>query len=264
MRVLMIGDVVGSCGRTALRNQLPRLKQSLRPDVIVVNGENAAGGRGITRAIVREFLDLGVDCITLGNHAWDQREIFDFIDCEAHLIRPANYPEGTPGRGVAELPAGQDTLTVINLMGRTFMPAVECPFRVVDAILNNREGETPFILVDFHAETTSEKQAMAWHLDGRVSALIGTHTHVQTADERILPLGTAYLADVGMVGAYDGVIGMHRDLVLRKFRTQLPVCLEAGTGRAQLNAVLIDLVRPTGRARHIRRIRIDDDHPFMD
>lgn len=263
MRVLMFGDVVGSCGRSALRHQLPRLKRSLQPDVIIANGENAAGGRGITRSILRELYELGIDCVTLGNHSWDQREIFDFIDDETRLIRPANYPEGTPGRGVAEIPVGQEVLAVINLMGRTFMPLSECPFRVVDALLRDLV-KTPFILVDFHAETTSEKQAMAWHLDGRVSAVIGTHTHVQTADERILPAGTAYLTDVGMVGAYNGVIGMDRDLVLKKFRTQLPVRLESGSGPAQLNAVLIDLDRPSGRARQIRRIRIDDDHPFMD
>jgi metallophosphoesterase (TIGR00282 family) len=262
MRVLMIGDVVGSCGRSALRNQLPRLNQSLQPDVIIANGENAAGGRGITRAILRELYDLGIDCVTLGNHAWDQREIFDFIDDESRLIRPANYPEGTPGRGVAKIPVGQEVLAVINLMGRTFMPMTECPFRVADALLQELE-DIPFILVDFHAETTSEKQAMAWHLDGRVSAVIGTHTHVQTADERILPSGTAYLTDVGMVGAYNGVIGMDRNLVLKKFQTQLPVRLETETGPAQLNAVVIDL-DPSGCARQIRRIRIDHDHPFMD
>src|SRR5690606_36331750 len=202
-------------------------------------------------------------CVTLGSHAWDQREIFDFIDDETRVIRPANYPEGTPGRGVAEIPVGQEVLAVINLMGRTFMPLAECPFRVVDALLRDLV-KTPFILVDFHAETTTEKQAMAWHLDGRESAVIGTHTHVQTADERILPAGTAYLTDVGMVVSYNVVIGMDRDLVLKKFRPQLPVRLESGSGPAQLNAVLIDLDRPSGRARQIRRIRIDDDYPFMD
>jgi len=160
MRVLMFGDVVGSCGRSALRHQLPRLKRSLQPDVIIANGENAAGGRGITRSILRELYELGIDCVTLGNHSWDQRETFDVIDDETRLIRPANYPEGTPGRGVAEIPVGQEVLAVINLMGRTFMPLAECPFRVVDALLRDLV-KTPFILVDFHAETTSEKQAMA-------------------------------------------------------------------------------------------------------
>jgi metallophosphoesterase (TIGR00282 family) len=264
MRVLMIGDIVGSLGRTAIQNHLDRLKRVYKPDVTVANGENAAGGRGITREIVRALLQQGIDCITLGNHAWDRREIFDFIDEEPRLVRPANYPEGTPGHGYAVIPVGKESLTVINLMGRTFMPPVECPFRTADALLTKLSGKT-HIVVDFHAETTSEKQALGWYLDGRVSAVIGTHTHVQTADERILPGGTAYLSDVGMTGAYDGVLGMTRDLVLKKFLTQLPVRLEVEkSGRMQFNAVVIDLDRINGKAQQIRRIRIDDDQPLLD
>ncbi|PTX58669.1 hypothetical protein C8P63_11567 [Melghirimyces profundicolus] len=263
MRVLMIGDIVGSPGRKALLEYLPRLKRSHRPDVTVVNGENAADGRGITRGIAREFFGAGVDCITLGNHAWDKREIFDFIDKEDRLVRPANYPEGTPGRGYTRLTLSRGELVVVSLMGRSFLSSLDCPFRKADDILGRLKGN-PAVLVDFHGETTSEKQAMGWYLDGRVSALVGTHTHVQTADERILPKGTAYLTDVGMVGPYDGVLGMNKDLILKKFLTQLPVRFEVGKGRVQFNAVVIDLDPSSGKASRIMRIRIDDDRPWFD
>lgn len=264
MRILMVGDIVGSSGQSALQEWLPRLRRSFAPTVVVVNGENAAGGRGITRSIFRQFLELGVDCVTLGNHAWDQDEIFDFIDTESRLLRPANYPEGTPGQGVTHIPIGELSLTVINLMGRTFLSTLDCPFRIADVLLEQLDRKTTHILIDFHAETTSEKQALAWYLDGRISALVGTHTHVQTADERILPGGTAYLSDVGMVGPYDGVLGMDRELVQKRFLTQLPVRFKTASGRTQFNAVVIDLDRETGRARQIQRVRVDDDHPFLE
>ncbi|MDR6224263.1 TIGR00282 family metallophosphoesterase [Desmospora profundinema] len=264
MRVLMFGDVVGRPGREALLFYLPRLKRSFHPDAIVVNGENAADGRGITRPIVREFLNAGLDGITLGNHTWDKKEIFDFIDQEERVIRPANFPEGTPGLGMTRLPLNQGReLVLINLMGRSFLSTLDCPFRRVDALLSGVKAGTP-VLVDFHAETTSEKQAMAWHLDGRVSAVIGTHTHVQTGDERILPGGTATLTDVGMVGPRDAVLGMDKDLVLKRFWTQLPVRFEVAQGPNQVNAVLIDIDDKTGQAQSIRRIRIDDDNPWFD
>ncbi|PTM58908.1 TIGR00282 family metallophosphoesterase [Desmospora activa] len=265
MRVLMIGDVVGKPGQETLFSYLPRLKGTYQPDAIVVNGENAANdGRGITRAISREFFGAGIDGITLGNHTWAKMEIFDFIDQEERMVRPANFPEGTPGRGITRLPLSQGReLVLINLMGRSFLSTLDCPFREIDALLSQIKQGTP-VLVDFHAETTSEKQAMAWHLDGRVSAVIGTHTHVQTGDERILPKGTAYLTDVGMVGPRDGVIGMDREMVLKKFLTQLPIRFEVEAGPTQLNAVLIDIDNKTGHAHGIRRIRIDDDHPFFD
>ncbi|SMO55860.1 TIGR00282 family metallophosphoesterase [Melghirimyces algeriensis] len=263
MRLLMVGDIVGSPGRKALKENLPKIKRSHHPDAIVVNGENAAEGRGITRSISREFFGMGVDCITLGNHAWDKQEIFDFIDSEHRLVRPANYPKGTPGRGYSLCRVGKKNLVVVNLMGRSFLSNLDCPFRTADAILDQLEG-TPFILVDIHAETTSEKQALAWYLDGRVSAVIGTHTHVQTADERILPKGTAYLTDVGMVGPYDAILGMNKDLVLKKFLTQLPVRFEVGMGRTQFNAVLLECDSQTGKAVQINRVRIDDDHPWFE
>ncbi|SDX15451.1 hypothetical protein SAMN05444487_11121 [Marininema mesophilum] len=263
MRVLMIGDIMGEVGRSALSTYLPRLKRTHQPDAIIVNGENAADdGRGITRGIAREFFGAGIDGITLGNHTWDKREIFDFIDDEPRMIRPANYPEGAPGASVAKLSLSRGELTVISLMGRTFLANLDCPFRKADEILKSL-GKTGPILVDFHAETTSEKQALSWYLDGRVSAVIGTHTHVQTADERILPGGTAFLSDVGMTGPYDSVLGMEREIVIKRFLTQLPVRFEVAEGRVQLNGVLLDF-DSSGKARGIKRIRIDDDQPWFE
>ncbi|SFJ25069.1 TIGR00282 family metallophosphoesterase [Thermoflavimicrobium dichotomicum] len=263
MKVLMFGDVVGDLGRQTLLSYLPELKKMFSPDLIVVNGENAAmSGRGITRAITRELIAAGVDCITLGNHAWAQPEIFDFVEWEEHMIRPANFPPGTPGRGFITIPTSKGKCTIVSLMGRTFLQPLDCPFRTIDAILE----QTPpshYILIDFHAETTSEKQSFAWYVDGRVSAVIGTHTHVQTADERILPKGTGYLTDVGMVGPYDGILGMDKEAVIRRFLTQLPVRFEVAKGRSQLNAVLIEFDPHTKRAKKLKRIRIDEDFPLI-
>ncbi|WP_054949813.1 TIGR00282 family metallophosphoesterase [Numidum massiliense] len=265
MRCLFLGDVVGQPGMTALKQMLKQLTQSLKPDLVIANGENAhVSGKGITREIVHSFYQMGIDVITLGNHAWDQKEIFDFLDRETRIVRPANYPEGTPGVGYVLIERDNRTIAVCNLMGRSFLPPLDCPFRKADELIDKLRPKTSHIIVDFHAEASAEKIAMAWHLDGRVSAIVGTHTHVQTADERILPNGTAFISDVGMVGAYDGVIGIDRDVVRTKFLTQLPVRFQVQTGRWQLNAVLIDLNKDTGQAESIRRIRIDDDHPWMD
>jgi Uncharacterized protein conserved in bacteria len=189
VKLLFIGDVVGAPGRAMLQEYLPLLKSRFQPDIVVVNGENAAGGRGITAEIARQFFEWGVHCITMGNHTWDNKAIFDFIDDEPRLVRPANYPPGTPGRGYTVVAAGGRELAVVNLMGRTFLPPLDCPFRTAQALVDELRLRTPLILVDMHAEATSEKQAMAWFLDGKVSAVVGTHTHVQTADERILPGG---------------------------------------------------------------------------
>lgn len=259
----MIGDIVGQAGRKAIATYLPKLSQMYSPDAIVANGENAASnGRGIQREVVRELMDLGVDCITLGNHAWAQSEIFDFIDEEPNLVRPANFPSGTPGRGYTILNLQGGKLAVVNLMGRTYMGDLDCPFRKAEEILEQIPG-SPYILVDFHAETTSEKQALAYFLDGRISALIGTHTHVQTADERILPKGTGYLTDVGMVGPYDSVIGMEKSAVVKRFVTQMPVRFSVARGREQFNAVLIDLNKETKKTLKLTRIRIDEEHPLI-
>ncbi|ERI08284.1 TIGR00282 family metallophosphoesterase [Aneurinibacillus aneurinilyticus] len=265
MRLLFIGDVVGSPGRDMLKEMLPRLKKKYNPHVTVVNGENAASGRGITQKIANEFFEWGAGAITLGNHSFDNKEVFDFIDNEPRMVRPANFPEGTPGRGYTFVKATLGgELAVINLQGRTFLPPSDCPFRTVEKIVEQVKKRTPYIFVDMHAEATSEKQAMGWFLNGKVSAVVGTHTHVQTADERILPGGTAYLSDVGMVGPRDSILGMDREAVLKKFLTGLPVRFEVAMLKPQLNGVIIDMEKNTGRANSIQRIIIDEDHPFME
>ncbi|CRK80446.1 TIGR00282 family metallophosphoesterase [Neobacillus massiliamazoniensis] len=263
MHLLFIGDVVGSPGRDMVKEYLPKLKEKYRPQLTIINGENAAGGRGITEKIYRGFLENGAQAVTLGNHAWDNREIFEFIDEAKYLIRPANFPKDTPGKGIVFLKLNEIEVAVINLQGRTFMNPLDCPFQKADELVSLAQARTPFIFVDFHAEVTSEKQAMGWFLDGRVSAVVGTHTHVQTADNRILPGGTGYLTDVGMTGPYDGILGMEREAVIKKFLTSLPVRFEVpNDGRAQLSAVLFELDRKTGHTKKIERILINEDHPF--
>lgn len=263
MRILFIGDVVGRSGRNMVTEYTSKLKQKYKPTITIVNGENAAGGKGITEKIYKRFLDDGVQVVTLGNHAWANREVFEFIDRAKLLVRPANYPEGTPGRGYTYVKVNDIEIAVINIMGRTFLDQLDCPFRKMDIILEEVRKRTPFIFVDFHAEATSEKQAMGWYLDGRVSAVIGTHTHVQTSDERILPKGTAFLTDVGMTGPYDGILGVEKDAVLKKFVTMLPVRFEVASGREQLSAVIVDIDSKTGLATSVERILINDDHPFQ-
>ncbi|MFV8827227.1 TIGR00282 family metallophosphoesterase [Alkalihalobacterium sp. APHAB7] len=264
MKILFVGDVVGSPGREMVKEYLPKLKKKYRPQISIVNGENAAGGKGITQKIYKGFLDAGAQAVTLGNHSWDNREIFEFIDDAKTLVRPANYPEGTPGQGYTIVKINSIEVVVINLMGRTFLPPNDCPFRKVDEILELVKDRTPYIFVDFHAEATSEKQAMGWYLDGRVTAVVGTHTHVQTADQRVLPKGTAYITDVGMTGPYDGILGMDRSAVLNKFLTNLPVRFEVADGREQLNAVVIIVDEKSGRAKSIERVLINQDSPFFE
>lgn len=260
---MFIGDIVGNVGRNALKQMLPKLKAKWSPDFIIVNGENAAGGRGITAAIAKQFFDLGVQGITMGNHTWDQKDIFDFIDAEERLIRPANFPEGTPGRGYTTIKSQDKELLLINLQGRTFLPPLDCPFKKADDILQKLKNKHKYILVDFHAEATSEKLAMGWHLDGRVSAVVGTHTHVQTHDERILPQGTAYITDVGMVGPRDGILGMERQAVIQKFRTQLPVRFVVDEGKWHFHAVVMEL-DSTGLAKKIEPIRLFEEDILFD
>ena len=254
MRVLFIGDVVGSPGRRALSALLPGLRRELALDVIVANGENAAAGRGLTIKTAREMFQAGVDIISSGNHIWDQKEIIEELDGHAPIARPANYPPGTPGRGRVFARG----LTLINLQGRTFMPNTDCPFRTADALL--QEDASGPVIVDMHAEATSEKVAMGWYLDGRVSAVLGSHTHVPTADARILPGGTAYVADAGMTGARDSVLGFevsasHR-LFLSGMPTRLPVAEHSRT--LVLNGVLVEIDGVTRRATHIERV--DREH----
>ncbi|MCW6506684.1 TIGR00282 family metallophosphoesterase [Lichenifustis flavocetrariae] len=260
MRLLFIGDVMGRAGRAAITTELPKLKTALKLDAVVVNGENAAGGVGITEAICSEILDAGADAVTLGNHAWDQREALVFIERQPRLIRPLNYPRGAPGRGcnLIELANGQ-RLLVINAMGRVFMDTLDDPFAAVD-----REVEAcplgtacDAILLDMHAEATSEKQAMGHHLDGRVSLVVGTHTHIPTADHQILPGGTAYLTDAGMTGDYDSVIGVEKEEPIRRFLTKLPGSrFEPASGPATLCGVMVDIDDRTGHANRIAPLRI--------
>ncbi|MGA9287153.1 MAG: TIGR00282 family metallophosphoesterase [Anaerobacillus sp.] len=264
MNILFIGDVVGSPGRNMISTYLPRLKKKYKPTFTIVNGENAASGRGITEKIYRGFLESGAQVITMGNHTWDNREIFEFIDRAPKLVRPANFPEGTPGNGSTIVNINGIEVGVINLQGRTFLPAIDDPFRKADELVDEMRERTPVIFVDFHAETTSEKQAMGWYLDGRVTAVVGTHTHVQTADERILPGGTAYMTDAGMTGPYDGILGMEREAVIKKFLTTMPVRFEVTKGREQLSGVFLTLDPKTGKATKVERIAINDDHPFYD
>src|SRR6266403_3084471 len=254
--VLCIGDVFGEPGRKAVHALLPGLRKQHEADLTIVNVENAASGFGVTPLIARTFLEQGVDVMTSGNHIWDKKEIIEYINKENLLLRPANYPPGTPGAGSIVVKAGPHKVAVLNLMGRVFLPQLDCPFRKADEELEKLRAETSFIIVDMHAEATSESQAMGWHLDGRVSAVVGTHRHVQTADERLLPKGTAYITDLGMTGPTEGVIGVDRDIILQRFLTQMPVRFEPARGPAALHGVVIVIEPETGRASDIRRLRV--------
>ncbi len=243
MRILFIGDIVGKTGRTCLKNVLPKLKNEMSFDLIIANGENAAGGAGITESVFFELRDVGVDVVTGGNHTWDQKDIYNFIDREPRLLRPANYPEETtPGSGsvIIERKKGKLKIAVINLIGRVFMRPSDCPFRTADKIIPVLKEKTDYIIVDFHAEATSEKQAMGWYLDGRVNAVIGTHSHVQTADDRILTKGTAYITDVGMVGLYNSILGVDKGGPLKRFLTQMPHKLSISDGTSLFNALIVE------------------------
>ena len=265
MRVLFIGDVVGSMGREMITEYLPRLKKKFRPQVTIVNGENAAAGRGITEKIYKKFLQDGVDVVTMGNHTWDNRDIFEFIDQAKKMVRPANFPEGTPGQGIVFVKVNQLELAVINMQARSFMVDLDDPFRKMNELIEEARKRTPIIFVDFHGETTSEKQAMGWFLDGKVSAVVGTHTHVQTNDARILPQGTAYLTDVGMTGPYDGILGMRREPVIEKFLTALPKRFEVvENGRGLLSGCLLEIDDVTGKAKTIELIQINEDRTFLE
>jgi metallophosphoesterase (TIGR00282 family) len=256
MNILMIGDVFGDPGRAAVAKLVPKLRQEHAIDFCVINVENAAGGSGVTPAMARQFLEQGADVMTSGNHIWNRREIVEYITRENLLLRPANFPTGTPGVGSVTVKAGPHRVAVLNLMGRVFMNPIDCPFRRADELVPELRRETPIVLVDMHAEATSESIAMGWYLDGRVSAVVGTHRHVQTADERILPGGTAYITDLGMTGPTDGVIGVDRDIILQRFLSQMPARFEPARGPAALHGVVIVVDPETGRASDIRRLRV--------
>ena len=257
----MIGDVVGKPGRRVLRDGLPGLHERHQPDLTVVNAENAAGGFGVTASVLDELLgNPQIDVLTSGNHIWDKPEALQLIDGEPRLLRPHNYPEGTPGQGWLVVRASNGIeVGVLNIMGALFMhPTLDCPFGCADQVLQNKSKTLGVVVVDFHAEATSEKMAMGWYLDGRVSVVVGTHTHVATADERILPDGTAYLSDLGMTGCYNSILGMKKEKVLNQFLRRVPERFEPATGPSMLCGAIIDVDESSGRSRSIDRVTIKE------
>lgn len=255
--VLCIGDIFGEPGRRALAHFLPRLRAELEVDLVVANVENAAAGFGVTPGLARGFLDSGVDVMTSGNHIWDRKEIVEYIVRENLLLRPANYPSGTPGVGSVIVKAGAHQVGILNLQGRVFMANIDCPFVRADEEVARLRAETPLVVVDMHAEATSEKQAMGWYLDGRVSAVVGTHSHVQTADERVLAGGTAFITDLGLSGPIDSVIGVQKELAIQRFLTGMPNKFEPAKGRARLQGAVIRIDAESGRAVGIERVQRD-------
>ena len=254
MKILFIGDIVGQPGREILERVLPELREEYQLDFIIANAENAAAGKGLTGPVAADLLSLGINVLTLGNHSFDRSEIETIIN-NPRVLRPANYPSVVPGQGFGIYSIeGKAKIAVISLMGRVYMPLVDCPFRKINEVIDQISGQAPIIIVDFHAEVTSEKVAMSWYLDGRVSAIIGTHTHVPTADERILSGGTAALSDAGMTGPSEGIIGMDRELVLKKFLSAIPQRFNVAQGQTVLQGALIDIDEVTGRSRSIVRI----------
>jgi 2',3'-cyclic-nucleotide 2'-phosphodiesterase len=253
MRVLFIGDVVGKPGRAGLERAMPELRARHSPDLVIANGENAAGGIGITEKTAGELYDAGVDVLTTGNHVYKHRESYGFLDEEERIVRPANYPVANPGRGHTVVEVGGRRVGVVNLSGAMYLTVARSPFPEADALVERLDAETDAIVVDFHCELTSEKVAMGWHLDGRVAAVLGTHTHVPTADARVLPGGTAYISDVGMTGSRAGIIGVKRHQALEAFRTQMPIRFETAEEDVWINAVVVE-VRDDGRAESIEQM----------
>jgi metallophosphoesterase (TIGR00282 family) len=259
VNLLFIGDIFASPGRRIVADHPQDIVATNAVDLVIANGENAAGGFGLTPALAEDLFALGIDVITTGNHVWDKRELYDYLNRQPRVLRPANYPEA-PGHGLVTVPSRSGiSCAVINLQGRTYMPSTDCPFRTADRLLSGLDTGVKVRFVDFHAEVTSEKIAMGRYLDGRVSAVIGTHTHVPTADTRILPRGTAYQTDCGMTGPYNSVIGVDTDIVLQRFLTSLPMRMEAARDGAELHSVIVDIDDSTGRARAIRRHAINGD-----
>ncbi len=251
MKVLFIGDIVGNPGRKAVKEMITDIRREMPFDYCVANGENSAGGTGITYVVAQELYKCGIDALTMGNHTWSKKEVTNFIDSDSHIARPANYPSELPGKGSVII---DGKLGVVNLLGRVYMDYVDCPFKALDRELEYLKSKVKVILVDMHGEATSEKCAMAWYADGRVSCVLGTHTHVQTADERILPFGTAFISDVGMTGPYEGILGVDREIILKKFLSYMPVRFELAKGSVQFNAVHLEMDDKTGKTIRIQRI----------
>jgi len=255
MKILFIGDIIGKYGRKITAEILPKLKEEYSPDLIIANAENSAHGYGITEKVYQELLELGISVFTMGNHIWDKKEISKNIEKFPQMIRPLNYPEGIPGKTYLVVEKNGIKIAIVNLLGRTFMPPMDCPFQTIDKLLPTLQEEAKVIIVDMHAEATSEKGGMGWFLDGKVSAVVGTHTHVMTADERVLPQGTAFISDIGMVAGSDSIIGMKKDQILKRFLTQMPAKFEpTEDGPGVFNAVLIEVDPETGKAKDIKRI----------
>ncbi len=256
MKIIFLGDVVGRPGRRVVRDRLPQLRKQFAPDMIVANGENASGGLGLSSKSARELLGAGIDVLTTGNHIWKFREVYNFLATEPSVLRPDNYPKGAPGRGWGIFQVGKVRVAVVNIQGRTYMQPIDCPFKAIDRILEELEGKADVILVDFHAEATSEKTAMGWHLAGRVTALLGTHTHVQTSDARVLLGGTAYVTDLGMCGPVDSCLGMKPGPILERFISGLPARFEVAGGRLAVQGVVLEVDESAGRARTIELIDV--------
>lgn len=257
MNILCIGDIVGKPGRDFINTRLPKLIEEYKVDFVVANGENCAHGVGITKKTYDELVYAGVDVITLGNHTWAKKEVLEFIEDKENLIRPANFPTNNPGRGYVIAQKAGKKIAVINLVGRVFMESYDCPFRKVDEILANIENQVDIIIVDFHAEATSEKLAMGWYLDGKVTAVFGTHTHVQTSDERLLPQGTAYITDVGMTGPYNSILGVDKDIIIKKFITLMPGKFEVAEGKVVFTALLLEV--DNNVAKSVKRLNIVEE-----
>ena len=259
MRILIVGDVVGRPGRKAFGKYTKELRQKHNIDIVIVNGENSAGGKGVSRKSLDELYAAGADIVTSGNHIWDNREVQGLIDDEPYLVRPANYPEGAPGKGWCLYPFKAKNIAVINLSGRAFMPDMDCPFQKIDDILSEIGDQADIKILDFHAETTSEKMAMGFYLDGRVQVVVGTHTHIQTADERLLPNSTAYITDLGMVGPWNSVLGVKSDIIIKKFTSCMPIRFDLADGPAVYSAVIVEIDDATNKAVAVERLLIKEE-----
>jgi hypothetical protein len=257
MKILFIGDIVGKPGRKAVREIIPRIVSGHGIDLVIANCENAAAGFGVTREVVEELYQYGIDVLTSGNHLWDKKEVTEFIDDYETLVRPANYPAGVPGRGALVMPTPSGTYVgILNLAGRIFMQPLDCPFRTAEREIEKIRKKTSLIVVDMHAEATSEKRALGWFLDGRVSAVLGTHTHVQTADDEILPGGTAYITDVGMTGSFDSVIGIKKEMVVERFLTQIPNKFDVAQKDVRLQGVIVTVDEASGKSQGVERLSV--------